>query len=254
MKKIFSLILTTSLGIILGLFLIHLRGTESSLEESKSTYGTESLEGRIEATCEAVRSMDFIVNEPQMDVSSEENTEYLEVYLKVLKNEMPVRDMTGEEKYYKDLWKAGIEFEKLLEKKSERESLYLYYYDDLDGYDFQRADLEMGVTVNMKTGERYMLDDLFELRGLNKWMSVNDFHCIDDSGGCVLGERRLAENRKKDEFYEGDNIITRLTFPSDAWISFYLYAGRVVFVGCDYDDYTIELPDIYEYLKVDPWY
>ena len=31
------------------------------------------------------------------------------------------------------VWKAGIEFEKLLEKKSERESLYLYYYDDLDG-------------------------------------------------------------------------------------------------------------------------
>lgn len=121
-------------------------------------------------------------------------------------------------------------------------------------YYFQKADLEMGITVNMQTGERYMLDDFFELYDLNEWMSVNGFGSIDYSGGCVLGERRLAEKRKKDEFYEGDDIITRLTFPAQSWLSFYLYDGRIVFVRCDYNDYTIELPDIYEYLKVDPWY
>lgn len=121
-------------------------------------------------------------------------------------------------------------------------------------YYFQKADIEMGVTINMQTGERYMLDDLFKLFYLNEWMSVNGFDCIDYPGGCVLDERGLAEKRKEDEFYEGDDIITRLTFPDQSWLSFYLYNGRIVFVRCDGNDYTIELPDIYEYLKVDPWY
>ncbi|MDE7179063.1 MAG: hypothetical protein K2O59_14715 [Lachnospiraceae bacterium] len=38
-----------------------------------------------------------------------------------------------EVKYYKDLWRAGIEFELLLKEKDTREYPYLYYYDDLDG-------------------------------------------------------------------------------------------------------------------------
>lgn len=94
---------------------------------------TESLESKIATTCEVVRAMDFTVNEPHMNVTPEENQKYLEAYLKVLKNEMPVYNRIGKKIYYRDLWRAGIEFEDLLENNEEKEFPYLYYYDDLDG-------------------------------------------------------------------------------------------------------------------------
>ncbi|MDE7253485.1 MAG: hypothetical protein K2O32_11160 [Acetatifactor sp.] len=82
---------------------------------------------KIEIICEHLNQMDFTVNEPRLDVTEEENRLYLEAYLKVLKNEIPADGET----YYADLWKAGREFETLLENKTERK--FLYYYDDLDG-------------------------------------------------------------------------------------------------------------------------
>ena len=82
--------------------------------------------------CDIVRAMDFTAREPQLDITPEENQIYLEGYLKVLKNEIPVIGEV-EVKYYKDLWKAGTEFEQLLKEKDTREYPYLYYYDDLDG-------------------------------------------------------------------------------------------------------------------------
>lgn len=129
-----------------------LEKTEDNLEENKSTYSTERLltdlaervesntnqvdeedetenqESQVAAICESVRAMEFTVNEPHMDVSPEENTKYLEAYLKVLKNEMPVYGgvytRVQEEYYYEDLWRAGIEFETLLEEKDKREFQY----------------------------------------------------------------------------------------------------------------------------------
>ena len=63
-----------------------------------------------------MQSMDFTVNEAYMDVTPEENREYLEAYLKVLKNEMLVYGgvYTGvqEKYYYEDLWRAGIEYQR----------------------------------------------------------------------------------------------------------------------------------------------
>ena len=82
---------------------------------------------KIEIICNHLKQMDFTVNEPMLDVTEEENQLYLEAYLKVLKNEIPVYGET----YYADLWRAGIEFETLLEHKAERK--FRYYYDDLDG-------------------------------------------------------------------------------------------------------------------------
>ncbi|MDE7198618.1 MAG: hypothetical protein K2O15_07000 [Lachnospiraceae bacterium] len=79
-----------------------------------------------------IRAMDFTVKEPQMDIPPEEDRIYREGYLKVLKNEIPTIGKV-EVKYYKDLWRAGIEFEQLLKEKDTREYPYLYYYDDLDG-------------------------------------------------------------------------------------------------------------------------
>lgn len=94
---------------------------------------TDSAEQKIEEVCEQVRSIDFTVNEPHMDVTPEENRLYLQAYLKILKNEMPVYDVSGEQVYYQDLWRTGIEFEDLLENKAYRNFPYLCYYDDLDG-------------------------------------------------------------------------------------------------------------------------
>lgn len=82
--------------------------------------------------CDIVRAMDFTVKESHIDITPEENRVYLEGYLKVLKNEIPAIGEV-EVKYYKDLWKAGIEFEELLKEKETEEYPYLYYYDDLDG-------------------------------------------------------------------------------------------------------------------------
>lgn len=82
--------------------------------------------------CDIVRTMDFTVKEPRLDITPEENRVYLEGYLKVLKNEIPAIEEV-EVKYYKDLWKAGTEFEQLRKEKETRAYPYLYYYDDLDG-------------------------------------------------------------------------------------------------------------------------
>ena len=94
---------------------------------------TDNLEQKIEEICEQVRSIDFTVNEPHIDVTPEENQLYLEAYLKILKNELPVYDLSGKQVYYQDLWMSGIEFEDLLENKAYRDFPYLCYYDDLDG-------------------------------------------------------------------------------------------------------------------------
>lgn len=84
---------------------------------------------KIEIICEHLNQMDFTVNEPMLDVTEEENRLYLGAYLKVLKNEIPAYGET----YYAELWRAGLEFETLLENKTERKFPYYYYYDDLDG-------------------------------------------------------------------------------------------------------------------------
>lgn len=90
---------------------------------------TESPESKIAAMCDTVRAMDFTANEPHMDITPEENQKYLEAYLKVLKNEISIYRQSGEEIYYRDLWKAGDKFEDLLEDKWHDR----FYYDDLDG-------------------------------------------------------------------------------------------------------------------------
>lgn len=105
--------------------------TEQEGEDSETE--TEDVQQQVEAMCEKVRSMDFTVNESHMDITPEENQMYLEAYIKILNNEMLVYDVSGEQVYYRDLWRTGIEFEDLIANKAYRVFPYLYYYDDLDG-------------------------------------------------------------------------------------------------------------------------
>lgn len=107
------------------------RTSDFNEEKTKVLFWGESDEKEI-PVCDIVRAMDFTAKEPQLDITPEENRAYLEGYLKVLKNEIPAIGKV-EVKYYKDLWRAGIEFELLLKEKDTREYPYLYYYDDLDG-------------------------------------------------------------------------------------------------------------------------
>lgn len=102
---------------------------EMQAEDKDDDIQTEEKEISV---CDIVKAMDFTAKEPYLEITPEENRIYLEGYLKVLRNEVPVIGKV-EVKYYKDLWKAGIEFEQLLKEKDTREYPYLYYYDDLDG-------------------------------------------------------------------------------------------------------------------------
>lgn len=107
----------------------NLLAKESSIIEYEEESEVQSEYEEEASICEVVRAMNFTVNEPNLKITPQENQVYLEGYLKMLKNEIPVIGKAGEQ-YYKDLWKAGIEFEELLREKETREYPYLYYYDD----------------------------------------------------------------------------------------------------------------------------
>lgn len=81
----------------------------------------------------AVKNMDFTINEPYLDITPEEEMIYKKVYLSVLKGEAPIQNRWDEPVYYKDLNGAKKEYAELLKNKSVHEFPYLYYYDDLDG-------------------------------------------------------------------------------------------------------------------------
>ena len=60
--------------------------------------------------------MDITIKFPNINIAQEEEKIYLEGYLSILKNEIPVITSEGETRYYEDLWKAGIEFDELLKE------------------------------------------------------------------------------------------------------------------------------------------
>lgn len=112
---------------------------------------------------------------------------------------------------------------------------------------------DIGITINMETGERFMLDDLFEIEGLSNWICANIFGneelVINSLRGCVWTEREMAE------YFSDDIIGPELYRYKSDWCSFYLYQGKIVILGSwSSFDMEIPLPEVYEYLKTDPWY
>ena len=103
--------------------------TDINFSRNEQDYPAES--EYVSDVCDSVKNMDFTIREPRLDITAEEDRLYKEVYLQVLKNEMPI--LEWEKQYYKDLWRAGIGFEDLLERKNDDSFPYLFYYDDLDG-------------------------------------------------------------------------------------------------------------------------
>jgi|GEM_PF-2487307 len=97
----------------------------------------------IDIVCQMVKRIDFTIKAPVMNISLEEDVIYRDIYLKTLKNEVLIIDSDGQEKYFRDLYKVGTEFEQL-------RSYYSYYYTDLDGDEAP----ELGIKSN---GYTYIL-------------------------------------------------------------------------------------------------
>lgn len=93
-------------------------------------------EDDVAAVCELVRAMDVTVEQPHMELTEEEDRAYKEAFLRLLKNELPIK---GGEKWcedgdrYQDLWWSGIPYEDLLEGRDNADFSCFYYYDDIDG-------------------------------------------------------------------------------------------------------------------------
>lgn len=118
---------------------------------------------------------------------------------------------------------------------------------------------DLGITINMQTGTRVMLDDLFEIEKMYNWMSVTGIDLkrgYDDFLESIsLTEKELLDwyNEENNEQLDGFEAVDK--YNHGDWRSFYLYEGKLVILGGNYAaNWEIPLPEVYEYLKVDPWY
>ncbi|MDE6388746.1 MAG: hypothetical protein K2L82_13190 [Lachnospiraceae bacterium] len=112
---------------------------------------------------------------------------------------------------------------------------------------------DLPVIIDIQAGERVMLDDLMEVEGLKNWMvfeygwTVKSDN-IEQFNGLVRTERENLE----DMYYTGKLAMQH--YQND-WLTFYLYRGKLILLDSEsLADIEIPLPEIYEYLKVDPWY
>lgn len=108
---------------------------------------------------------------------------------------------------------------------------------------------EIGITINIQTGERVMLDDLFSLHDLEGWLvghGMNEVYLYDNNiHGTVLTEKEIISQL--------DVKGQRALLYYNTALKFYLYRGELVLMDALFVN-EIPLPEIYEYLKVDPWY
>ena len=102
---------------------------ESTITESE-VESVPDPEDDVAAVCEMMRAMDFTVEQPHLELT-EEDRAYKEAFLRLLKNELPIKGWP--EEYYQDLWKAGIPYGDLLEERDNIGSYNSYYYNDIDG-------------------------------------------------------------------------------------------------------------------------
>ena len=137
--------------------------------------------------------------------------------------------------------------------KSEQWVSVLYSVDYMDSSKWGGGKAEFGVTVNMKTGERCMLDDLIDINAYLEWRVINYVGDKDERQvrealeSTVLTEPELIQ----DNYDYVENALTAYSTWRD---SFYLSPGRLVMRGTNFADIVYPLPEIYEWLKVDPWY
>lgn len=113
---------------------------------------------------------------------------------------------------------------------------------------------DLAVVIDMQTGERVLLDDLVDMGGFKNWMYIWGIIPEDDAkqeksllGATRTEQENLLEMEEDSEFAMEDYLMD--------WTVFYLYEGKLILMESQsFYDFEIPLPEIYEYLKVDPWY
>lgn len=176
--------------------------------------------------------------------------EHLQEGLKAFIKNVGWEDDTDQRQYLFDQTKTYISY------KSDR-LLCVVYSISIEGpWMDDDGIFDLAVVVNIQTGERVMLDNLIDMDGLIDWM-ILEYPRMYGIGieyrykGLIRTER---ENLKEmeDMGYAGSGAMQ---YYQNEWFTFYLYRGRLILLdrGSAFD-YEIPLPEIYEYLKVDPWY
>ncbi len=126
---------------------------------------------------------------------------------------------------------------------------------------------DFGITIHMQDGKRVLLDDLFEKDKILDWFYAMGMY---EEGNKQYGGEKYeglglllqTEKEKATEFKDNvqKNNIVKLDekcwlLGMTDWDSFYLYKGKLAILRMDsFYDFEIPLPEIYEYLKVEPWY
>ncbi len=112
---------------------------------------------------------------------------------------------------------------------------------------------DLPIVVDIKTGERVMLDDLMDAEGLINRMSINKSWRVDSEH---IGELNGLVRTEKENLQDmADKGRAAMESYHSEWRAFYLYrGGLVILMELSSYDYEVPLPEIHEYLKVDPWY
>lgn len=112
---------------------------------------------------------------------------------------------------------------------------------------------DLPVVIDIKTGERIMLDDLMDVTGVINSMSINvSWRVSSEHIGELHGLVRTEKENLQDMADKGRAAME--SYHSE-WRTFYLYrGGLVLLMEVSAYDYELPLPEIHEYLKVDPWY
>lgn len=112
---------------------------------------------------------------------------------------------------------------------------------------------DLPVVVDIKTGERVMLDDLMEMDGLVNYIQINNsWRAASDQIGGFEGLLRSEKGNLQNMTEKGMEAMASY---NNEWRTFYLYRGKLVLLmEASAYDFEVPLPEIHEYLKVDPWY
>lgn len=99
-----------------------------------------------------------------------------------------------------------------------------------------------------------MLGDLFEIDDLMTWMYACGRYQEDSASQCELGflltEEEVLAHVRGETLAGGHSFVGRY---ADRYTTFCLYEGELAILqSCG--SFEIPLPEIYEYLKVAPWY
>lgn len=113
--------------------------------------------------------------------------------------------------------------------------------------------VDFGVTVDMQTGERVMMDDLFAMQKFTEWWCLN-LGNMDEVKLQRRMERAIVPEKVVIKNWDiGEGKISSALNGMLSMQTFYLYKGRIVLSDA-WGDVGIPLQDVSQYLKVDPWY